>query len=134
MDAFILITISIVGTLIYLWNRMPLDLQKIKEAKDGAGMTPEQISALKHEKADAIIAPIKGQLFWEFGGDGECAPSKEAFIGQEYKEGDPFCYIVAPWGEICTVPAALGGTLVEINAKQGNHIDRGDVIAYINRA
>ena len=91
------------------------------------------MAAFKHAKADAITAPVKGQLFWEFGGDGEAAPTAEPFIGKEYEEGDVFCYIVAPWGEIVTVPAALGGKLVEINAKQGTKVQKGDVVAYIER-
>jgi pyruvate carboxylase subunit B len=45
-----------------------------------------------------------------------------------------FCYIVATWGEFVTVPAALGGKLVEINAKQGTKVQKGDIIAYIERA
>ena len=109
------------------------DLQKAKDAKLGSTLTPEQLSAFKHAKADAIVAPIKGQLFWEFNGDGECAPTVEPFIGKEYKEGDQFCYIQATWGEIVPVPAALGGKLVEINAKQGARVNKGDVIAYIER-
>ena len=52
---------------------------------------------------------------------------------REYKEGDTLCYIQAPWGEIVTVPAALGGKIVEINAKRGSKVSKGDVIAYIER-
>ncbi len=110
------------------------DLQKAKDAKLGATVSPEQLAAFKHAKADAIVAPVKGQVFWEFNGDGECAPTVEPFIGKEYQEGDAFCYLQAPWGEFVTVPAALGGKLVEINAKQGAKVNKGDVIAYIERA
>lgn len=109
------------------------DLQKAKDAKLGAKVSPEEAAAFKHAKADAIVAPVKGQVFWEFQGDGEAAPAVEPFIGKEYKEGDVFCYIQAPWGEFVTVPADLGGKLVEINAKQGSKVRKGDVIGYIQR-
>ena len=109
------------------------DLQKAKDAKMGSKLSAEELAAFKHAKADALVAPVKGQLFWEFNGDGECAPTVEPYIGKEYKEGDVFCYIVATWGEIVTVPAALGGKLVEINAKQGCKVNKGDVVAYIER-
>ena len=110
------------------------DLQKAKDAKLGSKLTPEQLAAFKHAKADAVVAPVKGQVFWEFNGDGECAPSVEPYIGKEYAEGDIFCYILAPWGEFVEVSAALGGKLVEIGAKQGSKVQKGDVVAYIERA
>lgn len=109
------------------------DLQKAKDAKLGSKVSKEELTAFKHAKADAIVAPVKGQVFWEFNGDGECAPSVEPYIGKEYAEGDKLCYIQAPWGEFVEIPAALGGKLVEINAKQGSKLNKGDVIAYIER-
>ena len=109
------------------------DLQAAKDAKLGAKVSPEEAAAFKHAKADAIVSPVKGQIFWEFQGDGEALKATEPFIGKEYKEGDAFCYICTPWGEFETIPAALGGQLVEINAKQGTKVNKGDVIAYIQR-
>jgi pyruvate carboxylase subunit B len=109
------------------------DLQKAKDTKLGSKLSPEEISAFKHAKADAIVAPVKGQIYWEFNGDGECAPTVEPYIGKEYQEGDKLCYIQSTWGEIVEVPAALGGRLVEINAKRGSKVMKGDVIAYIER-
>lgn len=109
------------------------DLQKAKDAKLGSKVSKEELTAFKHAKADAIVAPVKGQVFWEFNGEGECAPSVEPYIGKEYAEGDKLCYIQAPWGEFVEIPAALGGKLVEINAKQGSKLNKGDVIAYIER-
>lgn len=115
-------------------KRFLADLQKAKDAKLGSSLTPEQLSAFKHAKADALTAPVAGQVYYEFSGEGECAPCLEPFIGQTYKEGDTFCYIQAPWGEIVPVPAAIGGKLVEVAAKQGAKVRRGDNLGWIERA
>ena len=114
-------------------KNMLADLQKAKDAKLGAKVSVEEATAFKHAVADPIVAPVKGQIFWEFQGDAEAAPAVEPFIGKEYKEGEAFCYILTSWGEFETIPAAMGGKLVEINAKQGAKIRKGDVIAYIQR-
>lgn len=109
------------------------DLQKAKDARLGSQLTPEQLAALKHAKADAIVAPLGGHLYYEFGGASECAPCLEPFIGQHYKEGDTFCYIQAKWGEIVPVPSDLGGKLVEVTARQGANVRRGDILGWIER-
>ncbi len=109
------------------------DLQKAKDAKAGAGMTPEQISELKHAKADPVVARESGRVLWEIQGEGEATPAIEPYIGKSYNEGDLFCYIENTHGQISEVPANLGGKLVEICAKQGSTVSRGDVIAYIDR-
>ncbi len=109
------------------------DLQKAKDSRLGESLSPEQLSALKHARADAIVAPLAGHLYFEFAGDGECSKCLEPFIGQKYKEGDTFCYIQAKWGEIVPVPSDLGGKLVEVCAKQGSVVRRGDILGWIER-
>lgn len=114
-------------------KRFLADLQAAKDKQASNGMSLEEALALKHAKADAIVAPESGIILWEIGGDGECVKSIEPFIGKEYKEGDRFCYLENTHGQISELPAAMGGKLVEINAKQGAHVSKGDVIAYIQR-
>ena len=114
-------------------KRFLADLQKARDAKLGATLTPEQLSAFKHAKADAVVAPVQGQVFFEFGGSSECTPCIEPFIGQHYKEGETFCYIHSTWGEFVPVPACLGGKLVEVAVKQGGKVQRGDVLGYLER-
>ena len=114
-------------------KRFLADLQAARDKETASGMSLEEAAAFKHAKADAIVATESGTVLWEIGGDGECVKGIEPFIGKEYKEGDFFCYIENTHGQILEIPAALGGKLVEINAKQGTHVQKGDVIAYIER-
>lgn len=115
-------------------KRFLADLQAAKDKANASGMSLEEATALKHAKADAIVAPESGTVLWEINGDGEATKSIEPFIGKKYEAGEFFCYIENNYGQIQEIPAALGGLLVEINAKQGSHVSKGDMIAYIERA
>ena len=110
------------------------DLQKAKDAKLGASATtPEQLAAFKHAKADAVVAPVDGQVFYEFQGGSEAVACLEPFIGQKYADGDVLCYIQTSWGEFVPVPAGIGGRLVDISARKASHVHRGDTLAWIER-
>ena len=115
-------------------QRFLADLQAAKDkALGGSGMSIEEATAFKHAKADAIVAPESGIVLFEICGDGEATPAINPYIGKQYTEGDRFCYIENNHGQILELPAALGGQLVEIVVKQGGHVSKGDVIAYIQR-
>ncbi|MDO4818827.1 MAG: oxaloacetate decarboxylase [Prevotella sp.] len=109
------------------------DLQKAKDAKLGATLTPEQVLAIKHAKADAVVAPVKGQLFWEFGGHADGTPTMEPTIGREYEAGELFCFIKTPWGQTQEVGTAFAGHLVEVCVKQGGFVNRGETLGYIEK-
>ena len=79
------------------------------------------------------VAPVNGQVFYEFQGGSEATPCLEPFIGQQYKDGDVLCYIQAPWGEFVPIKAGIGGRLVEVAAKRASFVHRGDTLAWIER-
>ena len=72
-------------------------------------------------------------MLYEIGGDAEAVMAIEPYIGKVVAEGERFCYIENNYGQIVEIPAALGGTLVEIATKQGGHVSKGDVLAYVQR-
>ena len=109
------------------------DLEKAKMTKLSKSIKPEELAAFKHAKADAVVSPVDGQVFYEFHGDGEGIPCLEPAIGQQYKDGDILCYVQATWGEFIPIPAGIGGRLVDISAKKASHVRRGDTLAWIER-
>lgn len=112
-------------------ERFLADLQKAKDAAlEKKGLNIEEVLALKHAKADAVIAQENGQVIWEVSVEG---PSVEPYIGKTYKADEPFCTIVTTWGELKEITSGIGGRVVEVCAKQGQKIRKGDVIAYIER-
>lgn len=107
------------------------DLQRAKDASMAKnGFDEATIKKYKRAKADPITAPDKGQILWEVSVDG---PSTPPFIGRKYQHDEVFCYISTPWGEYEKVYASFTGRIVEVCAKQGDIINKGDVIAYLER-
>ena len=112
-------------------KRFEDDLQRAKDAAMAKnGYSEEEIKKLKRAKADPIIAPSKGQVLWEVSVEG---PSSAPFIGRKYQHDEVFCYISTPWGEYEKIWTGFTGRVVEVCAKQGDVVNKGDVIAYIQR-
>ena len=112
-------------------QRFEADLQKAKDAAlGGTGVTPEQLQALKHAKADAVTAPEGGQVVWEISVEG---PSSAPNVGRAYKAGELICHISTRWGQMEPVYAGFAGRLAEVAAPQGSTVFKGDAVAYIER-
>ena len=112
-------------------KRFEADLQRAKEAALlGSGFSDEDVKKLKRAKAEPIAAPTKGQVIWEI--DVE-SPSMPPEVGHKYEPDDTFCYITTPWGSHDKVSANFSGRIIEVCAKQGAMVNKGDVLAYIER-
>ncbi len=112
-------------------QRFETELQKAKDAAlGGTGVTPEQLQALKHAKADAICAPESGQVVWEISVEG---PSSAPNVGRTYEAGQLLCHITTRWGQMEPVYVGYTGRLAEVTAPQGSTICKGDAVAYIER-
>lgn len=112
-------------------KRFEADLQKAKEAAlMGNGANEAEIRKFKRAKADPVVATEKGRILWEVAVD---SPSVAPEIGRKFSEGDVFCYVTTPWGTHDPMKANFTGRVIEICAQQGDFVNRGDVIAYIER-
>ena len=110
------------------------DLQAAKDKKlQKKGISLADIAAFKHAKADPIIAPEDGTVLYEVNGCDETLTSIAPAIGKEYADASHFCYVENKLGQMVDIPACLGGRLVDIIVGQGQHVRKGEVIAYIER-
>ncbi len=107
---------------------------EVERARDEAlakqGFTPEDVLKLKRAKAEPIVATEKGRVIWEID---VVSTSQAPEIGRKYDTDEFFCYITTPWNTHDKVFAPFGGKITEICAKQGDVVNKGDVLAYIER-
>ena len=112
-------------------ERFLKDLQRAKDAEmTKSGLNEEAILKIKRAKADPIIAPYNGQVFFEVSVEG---PSSSPAVGRKYKQDEYFCYISTPWGGFENIFANFTGRIVEVCVKQGNYVRKGQPIAYLER-
>ena len=112
-------------------ERFLKDLDRAKDAEMAkGGLSAEEILRIKRAKADAILAPNNGQVLFELSVEG---PSSSPSVGTKYNQDDFFCYISTPWGGFEKVHVGFTGRIVEISAKQGQMVRKGQPIAYLER-
>ena len=118
-------------------KRFETDLEAAK-AKAGAPiivtrpvveMPKFDIDALvaKFPNAKPIQSPVKGKVLWQYDvADASTAPN----IGTEFKQDKPVCYVEAYFGPM-EVPAPVTGRIVAITAKQGDNVEKGEILGFI---
>ena len=118
-------------------KRFETDLEAAK-AKAGAPiivtrpvveMPKFDIDALvaKFPNAKPIQSPVKGKVLWQYDvADASTAPN----IGTEFKQDKPICYVEAYFGPM-EVPAPVTGRIVAITAKQGDNVEKGEILGFI---
>ena len=118
-------------------KRFETDLEAAK-AKAGAPiivtrpvveMPKFDIDALvaKFPNAKPVQSPVKGKVIWQYDvADVSTAPN----IGTEFKQDKPVCYVEAFFGPT-EVPAPITGRIVAITAKQGDTVEKGEILAFI---
>jgi pyruvate carboxylase subunit B len=115
--------------------------QELEKAKEKAG-TPiivkrpvveipmfsfEEISA-EYPHAKPIHAPCKGQVLWQYDmNDASTAP----FEGSTIEKDNNLCYVQSVYG-IEPVTAGYRGTIVGTYVKQGEQVQKGQILAFIN--
>jgi Pyruvate/oxaloacetate carboxyltransferase len=119
-------------------NRFNQELEEAK-AKAGAPIVKvrpvveipmfsfEEISA-EYPHAKPVHAPNKGQIIWQYDlMDASTAP----FEGSTIKKGDVLCYIQNTYG-IEPVQFGYDGTIVGTYKKQGDSVQKGEILAFVN--
>ncbi len=113
-------------------KRFEDELSRAKDAEmTKQGFSEEDVKRLKRAKAEPITAPVSGQVLWEID---VVAPSMQPEVGRRYKSDDLFCYISTAWNTFDPVSANFNGRIIEISARQGSMVRKGDVLAYIERS
>jgi pyruvate carboxylase subunit B len=115
--------------------------QELEQAKEKAGapiiikrpvveipmFNFEEITA-EYPMAKPVHAPAKGQVLWQYDMmDASTAP----FEGSTINKGSNLCYIQNVYG-IEPVEVGYGGTIVGTYVKQGNKVEKGQILAFIN--
>ena len=81
----------------------------------------------KYPNAKPIQSPVKGKVLWQYDvADVSTAPN----IGTEFKQDKPICYVEAYFGPM-EVPAPITGRIVAITAKQGDNVEKGEILGFI---
>lgn len=81
----------------------------------------------KFPNAKPVQSPVRGQIIWQYD---LIDASKAPNIGDPVKTGDPICYIQSTYGPE-PVKAGFDGKIVATYPKQGEMVQKGEILAFI---
>ncbi|MDD3078328.1 MAG: oxaloacetate decarboxylase [Paludibacter sp.] len=87
------------------------------------------IRLLKHPNAEPIVAPASGRVIWELDYTDR---STEPVYGKLFKENDPVCTVQTRYG-MEQIGSFCTGRIVGIEKKQGDLVQKGEIIAFIEQ-
>lgn len=112
-------------------KRFEYELQKANDEEMAKkGFSDEDIKKMKRAKAEPVTAIESGRLLWEID---VVAPSTPPEIGHKYLPDDTFAYISTSWNTNDPITANFKGRVIEVCVNQGDVVQKGDVLAYIER-
>ena len=86
----------------------------------------EKITA-QYPSAKPVQAPVKGQVIWQYDvTDNSSAP----MIGDKVSTDKPMCFLQAFYG-LEEVRSGFDGKIVAICAKQGEKVEKGEILAFV---
>ena len=118
-------------------ERFDHDLEAAKEKANAPIVTKRPVVEMpkievekimeNHPKAQPVHAPVRGQILWSYEPYGASVTPEE---GRAVKEGDALCFVQAYYG-VEPVTLNFTGKIVAAYAKQGDMVEKGEIIAFV---
>ncbi len=118
-------------------DRFEKELEQAKEKAGAPRITVRPVVELPkfdvnkllelYPTAQPVQSPVKGKVIWQYDlADKSTAP----VAGTEFKKGEIICYVQAYYG-IEPVRALADGQLAQVEAKQGEEVEKNQVLAFV---
>ena len=101
----------------------------IKEKYSKTQTAVPDIRQLKYPNAEPVVAPISGRIIWELDYTDR---SMEPVHGKLFKESETLCTLQTRYG-LEHISSFCTGRVVAVEKRQGEIVQKGEVIAYIEK-
>ncbi|MBN2767412.1 MAG: oxaloacetate decarboxylase [Paludibacteraceae bacterium] len=101
----------------------------IKEKYSTQQVQMPDIRQLKYPNAEPVVAPVSGRIIWELD---YTERSSEPVHGKLFKESENFCTLQTRYG-LEHINSFCTGRVVAVEKRQGEIVQKGEVIAYLEK-